>query len=71
VEQALFMQLFSKLTYPASYSKHISFLDFDRFQRLAENPNLSSLMDNKESILLNIFGQNLWTNLKKCKLQSS
>ena len=31
------MQLFSKLSLPAAYTKHISFLDFERFQKLSKS----------------------------------
>ncbi len=46
-EQAMFMQVFSKLTYPASYTKHVSFLDFELFDQLSKRPQLSGMIENK------------------------
>ena len=43
----MFMQLFADLTYPASYTKHISFLDFDAFEKLKSKPELSRLVEKK------------------------
>jgi hypothetical protein len=41
----MFMQLFPKLSLPAAYTKHISFLDFERFQSLSK---WSDLVDENE-----------------------
>ena len=46
-EQANFMQLFSKLSYPASYSKHIAYMDFDHFNNLSKMPEMSGLVEDK------------------------
>ena len=42
------MQVFPKLSLPGSYSKHISYLDFDYFQNLTKMPNVSGVIQDKD-----------------------
>jgi hypothetical protein len=49
-EQITFMQLFTQLKYPASYSKHISFLDFDQFQLHQKSRDFASIIEDKNYV---------------------
>ena len=46
-EQAQFMEMFSKLPLPGSYTKHISYLDFDYFNELTKMPQVQDILENK------------------------
>ena len=41
------MEMFTKLPLPGSYTKHISYLDFDYFNELTKMPQVQDILENK------------------------